>query len=947
MMVLAQLIRSDPTFSSSSASSATAPLFALYRPPVVSIQASRLVPLIPMLFVAKNDPVVAVRQVMREVWEQLLTNPLKQAEGGVLRDNFASILPYLIDNLLNPRWREREAVCICLETILMRGSDGGQHWDPLVTKHLPLLLRKGFRVMDDLRESTRKAAASFMKTLLNQMLMACESVDVVEASLPLLLDEGLTAPCLEARGFSLGALLKLVQRVPSLLHPWLEKVIDVLLEAASAMEPQMLVYMQFHIGNTANGVSEEDWEQKRLQLSQSSPVLEALRACLMALPADQLPATCSVLIRHLRGGVGLPTRAAAADAFSFLVEKFPVEMARIGPEALQLLRLTLSARPGMSSALRKTIIQAIGMIAKVTQEEALEDEVRQLIECYEVCSASFSSSLQEKDLPTVMAAALQEIIRKAGDRLKDSDLISLLLSTAFVGSEEIEEEVREQWSLTFSAVLETTGVGSKIMAIRRAVVPITRHATLLLLSLSWERRRQATGIVRELLANMAWPLLAPNMGRVLAALWSTMRSNAWQGQEEVLECLSLILAKAGDVTGEKCGSVANQLSYNLDSPAIALLLNSDFLPCPLRLEISEIGDALFQSSSLQDELRALFQANRSPNFLCTADWTMNPRAFLLYFARELSRKETDYRLAAARAMVAVPWTLFRSTMPEACRAVVPTFIQTAQLRALPRNTQEDFDDVLSSSVRRPRIVVKDKLAANGNRGLATAALFGHRYGSSYSVSHFHQSQPGTRSLKRAASDQDSASESDRKEADDVDISNAPSSSGSDDNNGKSVSAGGNSSSYAGRSGSMDPVYRMHLIDALTGAWVSLEGDVEQEQLMKGLISWAMDSMREEVWSVRRATLHLLGAIGGRTFLPADLIAGLLDCIQLALQEPKFAKVKVAAFNALESCLLGESAKEILALQGERVRTFARAGVLDSQPQVLEVAARLQQLLLRL
>eukprot|EP01039_Chlorochromonas_danica_P009844 gene9844-10889_t len=940
MMVLAQLIRSDPT------------------PPVVSIQASRLVPLIPMLFVAKNDPVVAVRQVMREVWEQLLANPLKQAEGGVLRDNFPSILPYLIDNMLNPRWREREAVCICLETILTRGSDGGQHWDPLLTKHLPLLLRKGFRVMDDLRESTRKAAASFMKTLLNQMLMACENVDVVEASLPLLLDEGLTAPCLEARGFSLGALLKLVQRVPSLLRPWLEKVIDVLLEAASAMEPQMLVYMQFHVGNTANGVSEVDWEQKRLQLSQSSPVLEALRACLVALPADLLPATCSVLIRHLRGGVGLPTRAAAADAFSFLVEKFPVEMARIGPEALQLLRLTLSARPGMSFALRKTIIQAIGMLAKVTQEEALEDEVRQLIECYETCSASFSSSLQEKDLPRVMAAALQEIIKKAGDRLKDSDLISLLLSTAFVGSEEIEEEVREQWSQTFSAVLETTGVGSKVMAIRRAVVPITRHAALLLLSLSWERRRQATGIVRELLANMAWPLLAPNMGRVLAALWSTMRCNAWQGQEEVLECLSLILAKAGNVTGEECGaSAANQFSYNLDSPPIALLLNSDSLPRPLRLEISETGDALFQSSSLQEELRALFQANRDPNFLCTTDWTMNPRAFLLYFAHELSRKEADYRLAAARAMVAVPWTLFRSTIPAACRAIVPILIQLAQLRARPRITQEDSDEMLSSSARRPRIVVKEKSAANANRGLATAALFGHRYGSSYSAKHLHQSQPTSRSLKRAASDQDSASEPDSantttagEEAGDVDISNVPSSNGGLDNNGKSVSVEESSASYAGRRGSMDPVYRMHLIDALTGAWVSLEGNMEQEQekqLMKDLISWAMDSMREEVWSVRRATLHLLGAIGGRTLLPADLIAGLLDCIQLALQEPKFAKVKIAAFNALESCLQGESAKEVLALQGERVRTFARNGVLDSQAQVLEVAARLQQLLLRL
>jgi proteasome component ECM29 len=169
---------------------------------------------------------------------------------------------------------------------------------------------------------------------------------------------------MEARGFSLGAILKIVQHAKHNLIPWLEKLIDTLLESISALEPQMLQYMQFHVRTMR--VSDEDWENTRLHLSEHSPMHDALQKCMELASLQQLPAVCSILYRHLSAGVGLGTRVAAANGFSFLVEKSPTGMTRSGIKAFQLLGQTLFDRPNLASALRKAMINSLGILSKVT-----------------------------------------------------------------------------------------------------------------------------------------------------------------------------------------------------------------------------------------------------------------------------------------------------------------------------------------------------------------------------------------------------------------------------------------------------------------------------------------------------------------------------------------------------------------------------------------------------
>ena len=70
--------------------------------------------------------------------------------------------------------------------------------------------------------------------------------DATNFIIPMLLDKGLLEPSLEGRGFSLGLLLRIVKTTKASLKTHLIRIIDTLVEAMSAMEPQTLQYLQFH-----------------------------------------------------------------------------------------------------------------------------------------------------------------------------------------------------------------------------------------------------------------------------------------------------------------------------------------------------------------------------------------------------------------------------------------------------------------------------------------------------------------------------------------------------------------------------------------------------------------------------------------------------------------------------------------------------------------------------
>jgi hypothetical protein len=143
------------------------------------------------------------------------------------------------------------------------------------------------------------------------------------------------------------------------------------------MEPQTLQYMQFHTARLR--ISEEELETMRMKMAQSSPLHDALEVCLTALQhavlhdstSQLVPEVMRVLCAQLQRGVGLPTRVAAAQTLSQMVERYPAFLvpgtagAKSTSEAFQAIVWSLSQNPAMAATLKKAMTSAFGALSKV------------------------------------------------------------------------------------------------------------------------------------------------------------------------------------------------------------------------------------------------------------------------------------------------------------------------------------------------------------------------------------------------------------------------------------------------------------------------------------------------------------------------------------------------------------------------------------------------------
>lgn len=895
VILVLSIVRRSPEIMSKGGMSTQ---YIRYRVDDIGFQSSQISKLIPLLFLAKSDPVTAVRDVMKGVWSHLV----KMSDTEVIHQFGDAVTMYALDNLLNPKWREREAACSNLEAVLLH-----RNWT-FVKKYVVTLMQKGFHIMDDLRESTRKAAIVFMKALLSHVLSACnqdkESEEVVSETiglvLPGLLDGGMLSPSVEARGFTLGAIVSIVKNGRRHLSPWLERLVDNLLESISALEPQLMQYMQFHVQKTS--MSEEDYERNRLLLSQNSPMHEALNQCLELVDVTKIAAVCRILYHHLHSGVGLPTRVSAANAFSFLVEKFPAAMSSHGIQAFQLISTTLFERPHLSVSLRNAMVHALGMLSKVVHVESLDDELTLMVQRYKACSS------RDSDLALAIAACTQQVIKKAGDRLATSEAIPSLISIAYVGSFDPHQETKSLWIDTFASLLDTTGLGAKVPAISKALSIIARSIVDFLLNLSWERRKQSISIIRDLLISLPDKTLEPFLGSLIAALLSQLKHVPWIGQEQALECIAEIVEK-----------MPNNIQFNLDHPGYILTL-----PSVLVVSIDNVQDFLSRGSSdLQAQLESILASDTSSDAFLCQQWTFYPVTFAELLFQEFDRKENDFKFAAARSLSLVPWSKASAGICQPFSGVMEKLI--ARARLLPRRLSAEIESSQSKVSNLVGIPVSSApSAAIAKRTLGNSALFGNRYGSAPFPA---------RPLKRPAPTPSSIADS---------LQAAPTPSA----DARKLS----DRDLAGRPADTDAAVRMYLLEAMTCAWQSyLEAFVDShEQLMNivdQLLAWMDECFGEEVWSVRKVSVKLLGAIVTNTVLPDTSLVHVLSLLQKAFQEPKYTKVRLEVLETLRVMIAGVNRVALKANQGENIRSFVRVGATDTQPSILEATSKLQHQLL--
>ena len=309
--------------------------------------------------------------------------------------------------------------------------------------------------------------------------------------MPLLLDKGLLVVFPEGKGYCMGLLIRIIKEAKNTLNTWICRLISVLIEGMSALEPQSLQYMQFHTAKL--NIKEDELETMRVKMAQASPLQEALNQCIQSTDfgvyVDQRLLLADVIVRvsdYIQHGIGLATRTAAANSLTALLERYPDEIkSRVcdptkegtggpggggndGRSNMKHSAVDYSMNIGLvlekvfygiydilsttsviaSKALSASLVATMGSLVKIIKPSTLQSACLKLLKKQQqldvastVGSGSMSSGGEEDFL--AVATCINLIVSRSGDRLNtkyNGSTITVAESELNIDSEEVNLE---------------------------------------------------------------------------------------------------------------------------------------------------------------------------------------------------------------------------------------------------------------------------------------------------------------------------------------------------------------------------------------------------------------------------------------------------------------------------------------------------------------------------
>ncbi|XP_037554197.1 proteasome adapter and scaffold protein ECM29 [Nematolebias whitei] len=478
--------------------------------------------IVPRLYRYQFDPNLSVRQAMTSIWDALVTD--KTLVDKYLKE----ILQDVISNLTNNAWRVRESSCLALNDLIR-----GRQADDLID-HLTEMWETLFRVLDDIKESVRKAADVTLKTLSKVCIRMCESTGAavhrtVAVLLPTLLEKGIVSSVSEVRSLSIQTLVKISKSAGARLKPHASRLIPALLEALSTLEPQVLNYLSLR----ATEQEKSAMDAARLSAAKSSPMMETVNMCLQHLDVSVLGELVPRLCELLKSGVGLGTKGGCASVIVSLTVQCPQDLT---PYSGKLMSALLNGIHDRSSVVQKAFAFALGHLVRTAKDSSVEKLLLKLSNWY-----------LEKEEPVYKSSCVltvHAISHYSPDVLKAHAGVALPL--AFLGMHQApgpEEEKGESHDATLWAEVWQENVPGSFGGIRLYMTELIAITQKALQSQSWKMKAQGAAAMATVAKEQTGSLVAPHLGLVLTALMQGLSGRTWAGKEELLKAIGSVVSK--------------------------------------------------------------------------------------------------------------------------------------------------------------------------------------------------------------------------------------------------------------------------------------------------------------------------------------------------------------------------------------------------------------------
>ncbi|KAI5268852.1 ARM repeat-containing protein [Aureobasidium subglaciale] len=477
--------------------------------------------LYPKLYRYRFDPNPGVQRSMTDIW-----NALVKDSTATIDSHFDAIMDDLLLNILGKEWRVRQASCAAIGD-LVQGRPLEKY-----EKYLEKIWGVCFKVLDDIKESVRAAAATLARVLtgiltrsLEADTMASKNAGVLLKNvLPFLLStSGIESSAEEVQSFSLHTLLEIIKKASGkILRPFIPELVERLVGLLSILEPQAVNYL--HLNASKYNLTEQKIDDIRLSSIRSSPLMEAIERCLDLLDENSMEQLQPRLEAAMKSAVGLPSKVGCSRVLVSLSTRHNV---LFKPYADQFLRLIERQVIDRNETVSSSYAASSGYVAR----GASDKQVLRL--------ATFAKKLyfesegdREQAVPRQSIAAaeiMQAISKHANDRF--NSLASDFLPFIFFGKHDSHDQVKEIFRNTW----EDNVGGSR--AISLYLKEILSMAQEHMDSPQWVIKHTAARSVADAttaLASMSSGFDTTTSHLIWPVLEKALSGKTWDGKEAVL-----------------------------------------------------------------------------------------------------------------------------------------------------------------------------------------------------------------------------------------------------------------------------------------------------------------------------------------------------------------------------------------------------------------------------
>ncbi|KAL0479639.1 26S proteasome subunit ECM29 [Acrasis kona] len=556
----------------------------------------------PKLYRYTFDPNPVINKAMTDMWKAIVKNPKQTID-----EYLVPIAKELLSGANSNLWRVREASCYAL-TDLYNGRKY-KEMEPFIEESL----LKVFRVMDDVKDSPRKAAATCLRKLATFTEKCCDPKYTDHSDVPsalnlimgVYLKQGLLFPLKDVVYISLAQIQKISVASGPYLRPHIAEIVGTLIELTSVLEPQMLSYVEQHTGTY--GISKEELENLRMSMNRSGPIADTLSQCERQIDESVLVTLVPKLMDLLRSGVGHGTRLATARFVQQLSKFHGVLIRKHTQQMLRgIMNAILNSSGGSSSGERAILASSLPYVLKNSKMSQADKVLTQVLDMYVQESADENSRY-------ISALLFEQMIRQAPIIVQK--FYEKILPVAFVARHDPDEKVKKTWN---ENVWDEVVAHSSTKDFTRLFIGcISEKCLQLLQHSSWQMKKQGGLALGEIGSEIPDDIPDDITIKIIKGLEQGLFGRTWDGKHVLLDALGDVLSSVKKPILENCNETLvlmikecrkTNLEYRLHGlMSLKKVLNNPFFNSCLSVDttnqIVELTDLICNELTQDDDMQ--------------------------------------------------------------------------------------------------------------------------------------------------------------------------------------------------------------------------------------------------------------------------------------------------------------------------------------------------------